>query len=265
MSDDTPTSSLSHREVEAAHHSLQQALSQHRLSGLAAVDTDAEVDNPDAHLQESIMRFYELLRPHIKRSPKLQKYWEGGLADYPADGMPTTVRGAKYYYAESSVGVWQIQVDHDTIIPQQPRTTKGRKVALADGGELPDTPTGWHQRLRLSEYERVYRVQRSPADDVIDGWYTTILQFSILGLRDLDTWEIDETVKLETDPYGSESFMVAEDGGDDNLTKVPDPEPARKLITAARMLIESAVELGALTDYDTADDREAEITYDHLI
>jgi len=257
MSDRRQTSGLSATVVEEAYLNLQKALSVHRTArnkGEAAAPD--HVDDPDVNLQEAVLRFHELLRPYVKDAPGLEEYWEGSVAAHPDDGFEST-EDARRYYLEHSTGCWQLQQQWEPVPVQPAAAQTAGAQALADGGAEPDTLEGWHDMLNLPKTARVGGAVPAPGDDPLDGWFILVFAHSIIGLRDLASWEVEQ----QTVRKHGEGFMA----GETAEATVYDPEPSKKILVAARMLVECAVEMGALAQFDTVDDREAEYPYGGLI
>jgi len=259
--DDGNSGGLTARTVERVHLSLQESLSEFRLAR-DNPGSQAAPDYPGVELQESILRFWELLRPHVRNHGPLEEYWEGAVATYPTKRLHT-VAELKAYYFDKSVGVWQIQVHTDQITPQPlKQQANGSQPAIADGGEL--TAAEWGEALNLNKNERVL------AADTLDGvhWVKTA-RMAVLGLRELDHWQIKRREVREDSSGGFMSGSVKGAGfqGENtgSIKTEPVSEPPQKLLTAARMLVEVAEELGAISTYSIADDREAEIKYEGLI
>lgn len=245
---ETNQSRLSARVVEEGYISLQRTMQTYRQArdqGNAAAGLDPSAD-PVIILQNEVQTFFSLVRPYIKDAPQLEEYWWGALATYP-DTQHRTVDGAFDYYTEHSIGVWQAQ-RHTRIIPSaqlQQQTLDGSNMAHADGGG-PDTLRAWHKLLNISNNIRILNVE-SAADDGIDGYYCLEGRFAVLGLREVQNWQV--TTRKER--VRGEGFMA----GETSDREVLDPEPAMKVETAANMLAEVAEELSAIATFKPRGER----------
>lgn len=247
--DDASSGRVTARVVEEGYVSLQDSMRTYRQArnqGHRAAGLPSDAD-PVILLQDAVETFFELIRPYIKDEPRLSEYWHGGLARHP-DEQHDTPGGAVEYYVENSVGIWQTQ-QHTGAIPagEQPaQTATGAQGAIADGG-VPDSPREWHALLDLPETVRVLRVEPALSDEDFNGWYYQEGRFAIVGLRDVTRWE----VRTHTERERGAGFMA----GETAASETREPEPAAKVETAARMLIEVADELGAIATYEPAGDR----------
>ena len=245
---DGPTHRVSARVIEEGYIQLHESMRTYRqardrgnaVAGLAS-DTD-----PVLVLQDSVQTFFELVRPYLKDEPRLAEYWRGALAQYPDETFHSATEALEYY-VEHSVGVWQTQ-QHTGAIPTarlQKNGSGNTAEALADGGA-----TGlqqWHDALTLPPTVRLLHVEPAFDDEDFDGWYYREGRFAVLGLREVDRWQVRRT----TERVNGEGFM----GGNTATDETVEGEPAAKVETAARMLVEVADELGAIVSYEPSGER----------
>jgi len=234
------------KAVEQAYLSLQDAFRQYRrwrdLGGFEAAEG---AEKPDIALQDSILTFYELLRPYIRNNPSLQMYWKGAIVEYPDNQHPSPA-AAIQYYRENSHGIWQIQ-EHKWSLSQATQQTDsgGSATAVADGGESQneslESLRDWHRMLGLSDSVRILQLTSVDGD-----WMVIEGRFAVLGLRDLDNWRIYENSERSS----GDGFMSSKTSTDTTY----EAEPNRKLETAARMLGEVADKLNVIARFDTSDD-----------
>jgi hypothetical protein len=233
------------KAVEQAYLSLQDAFRKYRrwrdLGGFEAAEG---AEKPDIALQDSILTFYELLRPYIRNNPSLQMYWKGAIVEYP-DSQHTSPAAALQYYRENSHGIWQIQKHEWSLSQATQNAGGGSATAVADGGETnhdsPETLQDWHRALGLSDSVRILQLAA-----IDDDWMVIEGRFAVVGLRDLDNWRIYENNERTT----GDGFMSSKTSTDTSY----EAEPNRKLETAARMLSEVADKLNVIARFDTSDD-----------
>ena len=247
--EETNSGRLSARVVEEGYIRLQEVMQKYRQArdqGNAAAGLQEGLD-PTIPLQNEVQTFFSLIRPYIKGKPQLEEYWWGALATYP-DKPHQSVEAALAYYREHSIGVWQHQKHTKAIeaaqAQQQPIT--GGNHAVADGGEIASF-RDWHHRLNLSNDVRILAVQKTSADDSFDGHYYIEGRFAVLGLREIDDWQI--TTRVERVSGGG--FMA----GETSTNEKREAEPAAKVETAARMLVEVADELSAIATFQPSGER----------
>jgi len=243
--DQTGGADMTARLVEEGYVNLQDTMRVYRQAkhqGSEAAGVDAGTD-PVILLQDAVQTFFELVRPYINNEPRLAEYWRGALAKYP-DRQFRSVAQALEYYREHSVGVWQAQ-DHTQIVHREGAATNGTGTAVADGG-VPDTLADWHNALNLPKTVRMLSVQQ-PDDVDFEGWVYKEGRFAVLGLREVADWEVRQT----TERRSGEGFMA----GETSTTQNREAEPAPKVETAARMLVEVADELNAIASYEPAGER----------
>lgn len=248
MADEDPQNRVTARLVEEGYVSLQDSMRTYRQArnqSNRAAGLDPSTD-PVVVLQDAVQTFYELVRPYLKDEPRLSEYWQGAIAQHP-ERPHATVEQAIEYYREHSVGVWQAQRHTGAVeVAQTQQATLANTDAVADGG-TPDTLDGWHSALGLPRSSRVLSVEPAGDDDDLDGYYYREGRFAVVGLREVGSWRVRERTTRDQ----GDGFMASET----STTTTRDPEPAQKVETAARMLVEVADELGAIVNYEPAGDR----------
>lgn len=228
---------LSARIVEEGYVTLQERMHTYRQArnqGNRAAGLGPDED-PVIILQDAVETFFSLIRPYIEDEPRLREYWRGALAQHPDQHL--TRERAFAYYDEHSTGVWQKQ-PHVFQVPQrlQQQPADGDAAAATDGGQ-PD-PADWHEMLGLSDSVRVLGVSQ--------GYYVEG-RFSVLGLRNIKRWE----VRTHRERQSGNGFMA----GETATRETREPEPAKKVETAAEMLVDVADELNAIASYEPSGDR----------
>jgi len=167
---------------------------------------------------------------------------------YP-DSPHRTVDAALDYYREHSVGVWQGQ-QHTRAVPtealQQQTLGGGGQQAVADGAG-PSSLREWHELLGLSNTVRILGIEPAGDADDLDGYYCLEGRFAVLGLREIGNWRV--TTRKER--AQGDGFMA----GETSTTETREPEPAKKVETAAHMLIDVADELSAIATYKPRGER----------
>jgi len=242
---------VSSEVVEKAYVTLQEKIRiyrQARDQGNHAAGLKPGTE-PVVVLQDAVQTFFQFVRPFIKGDPRMDEYWRGGIAQHPSS-QHRTVEDAKAYYRDNSVGVWQIQVHTGSLSGANSRQQNGQQPAVADGGEITVNdinPGTWHDELQMPPTTRLLRVEPAFGDDEFDGWYYAEGRFSTVGLREIPTW----TVETRQERSSGDGFMAGETGG----REVQDAEPAKKVETAARMLVEVADELEAIATYEPRGER----------
>jgi len=240
---------LSAQVVEEGYIRLQETLQKYRQArdqGNAAAGLKPDAD-PVILLQDEVQTFFSLIRPYINNAPQLEEYWWGALASYP-DQPHRSAEAALDYYREHSVGVWQAQ-QHTRAIPTaalQQQTLDGGGKAVADGAG-PESLRGWHKLLNLPNTVRILGIETSAADEEFEGYYYLEGRFSVLGLRQVANWR----VTTRTERVQGDGFMA----GETSTTETREPEPQRKVETAAHMLIDVADELSAIATYKPRGER----------
>jgi len=245
---DANGSRLSARVVEEAYVRLQKAMQTYRQArdqGNSAAGLAPDRD-PVILLQNEVQTFFSLIRPFVSDAPQLDEYWWGALATYP-EQTHQSIAGAFDYYREHSVGVWQSQ-RHTRAIPTaklQQQGADGSATAVADGAG-PRSLSEWHELLGLSNKMRLLGYE-TQADETFNGYYFIEGRFAVLGLRDIDQWDIT----TKTERTHGDGFMAGETATQE--TRVP--EPAAKVETGARMLVEVADELDAIATFTPRGER----------
>lgn len=246
--DQQPSTQRSAQAVEDAYVALQDHMRTYRQArdqGNHAAGLPPE-KNPVVVLQDAVQTFFQFIRPFVKGDGRLAEYWRGAIATHP-DTQHRTIEDAKAYYLDNSVGVWQIQrhTGNVTIDGDAQQPAGQAQTAVADGGSI--NPGKWHKLLNLPDTTRILRVEPAMEDDPFDGFYYVQARFAVLGLREIPRW----TIGRKTQRTSSGGFM----SGETSTETHADPEPARKVETAARMLIEVADELDAIATYQPRGDQ----------
>lgn len=236
---------VSSEVVEKAYVTLQEKVRiyrQARDQSNHAAGLNPGTD-PVVILQDAVQTFFQFVRPFIKGDPRMAEYWQGAIAQHP-DTQHRTVADAKAYYRDNSVGVWQIQTHTGSLPAATTQQQNGQQPAVADGGNInvaKISPGTWHEELRLPPTTRLLRIEPAFEDDEFEGWYYVEGRFATVGLREVPTW----TVETRKERNSGDGFMAAETSS----RKIQNPEPAKKVETAARMLVEVADELEAIATY----------------
>lgn len=243
---DTPQNRVSARVVEDAYVSLQDRMRTYRQARdqgnhAAGLSPDR---NPVVVLQDAVQTFFEFIRPFIKNEPRLAEYWRGAIATHP-DQQHRSVDAAKGYYRDNSFGVWQIQPHTGSVAAPQLKNERAQQIAATDGGAI--DPGQWHDVLQLPDTTRILRVEPAFDDEQFEGWYYVEGRFAVVGLREIPTWN----VATRTRRTNGDGFMA----GESAVQEQADPEPAGKVETAARMLVEVADELDAIATYSPRGER----------
>lgn len=242
MNEDEPTG-IPTRAIHESYLTLQRAHQDYRRARDRGDDTHHE----QGALQDAVLTFYELLRPHLKHETGLSEYWNGELPDYTGWNFDSAAE-ARAYIRDKGTGVYQIQ--RHTLMDD----LQQRQQVLTDGGngtEQPQSFEDWHNLLGLSwERERLISWQ---AHD--DGVYFQVFRCAVLPLRQLDNWQT--TIRRERTNGGG--FMA----GQTSTTEHREFVNEQKLITGKRLLVEAADKLGALSQFDASKQR-TEITREDL-
>lgn len=207
---DVPT-----RAVHEAYLDMQRALKRHRQ--VSDSGNQAAVEDAHGDVQETVLTFYELLRPHLKQTTGVEGYWHGAPPPYTENGNPPDPDDGK--------GVLHVQ---------------RRRQQFQLNGSNPDdleTLKDWHRELDLATTVRLVGIQQNG-----DGGLVHYDAYQ-LGLRTLDEWRtrFDEQ---ETDVGG---FM----GGKSETEKRRQRVPMPKLRRAARQLGEVASKMKLLSHVET--------------
>lgn len=223
---DEEQSGIPTRAVHEAYLDMQRALKRYRTA--RDKGTPAQVDSAHGDVQESVLTFYELLRPHIKNNDAVKDYWEGELPSYNGNGTPDP---------EDGKGVLQVQQHREALdwedVPID-SNVKSEDLREADLQE-------WHDYLNLNGSVRLTGVMPNQ-----NGLFVSSQRYQI-GMRQLDEWVTDFRTKQ------------TELGGFLGSTKTEEKERVRKNISklkrAARELSDIAEQLGALSEFDASTPR----------
>lgn len=200
--------------IHEAYLDMQRALKSYRQ----AKDRGEQGTVQQAHgeVQEAVLTFYELLRPHLRHEQGVSQYWDGQCPSYNGDGAPPD--------PDDGAGVLQVQETTDVF-------------DLPDNyGEL-ESLDEWHDALGLNGNRRIVGIQGS------DSAVVCALHDYQLGLRNLDDWETKYKRKVE-----SLGGFYAEQKRE---TVERQRVPIDRLKRAARELTSVADELNFLSQTDT--------------
>lgn len=158
--------------TQAIHESyldMQRALKSYRQ----AKDRGDQREVKQAHgeVQEGVLTFFELLRPHIRHEQGVADYWEGTIPEYPGDGSPPDPNDGK------------------AILHIQDRTDV---FDLPDNYQECDGLEDWHDALGLNG-NRVIMGLSGQGDAVVCS-----LQEYQKGLVHLDDWETKYITKTKS-------------------------------------------------------------------
>lgn len=218
VEDDTATG-IPTRAIHEAYLDMQVALKRHRQASDAG--EQAAIDAAHGDVQEAVLTFYELLRPHLKGNPAIDDYWEGEPPSYQGNGDVPTIDDGK--------GILYVQ-----------RRTRQFTLNGTDVDEL-ESLEDWHKAVGLNDDVRVVGVH-------VDG-EVALVQFDAyqLGLRGLDSWRTQMTSsRRELD-----GFMGGKTESTQHRTRVD----MGRLRRAARELSDAAHDLKALSEFDAATPR----------
>lgn len=220
MSVDNPDpSGIPTRALHEAYVDLQRALKRYRT----AKDRGDQRDIDQAHgsVQESVLTFYELLRPYLKNEDAITSYWEGEPPRYKEDGQPPDIEDGK------------------GILQTQRRT---QVVNKPDGLTVEETPLReLHRQLDLNENVRI-----QSAIDNGDTLLVTVESYQ-LGLRNLDEWE----TKYQPKTQDAGGFMKGVTTTQYRRARID----MQRLKRAARELSSVAEQLNALSKFDASKPR----------
>jgi len=230
------------RALHESYLTMQKAHSAFRKVKNEA-DSQGELKAAQADFQEAVLQFFELIRPHLKRNGSMTEFWYGDLPDYP-DRPWQSIEAASRYCQQHGTAVWQLQ--QHTQTSQQSPNVDGGEIAATDGGT--DTLAGWHQRLNLTDYQRVVSVRRE------EGELYWIELRGVCGLQHLDSWDVRKQTRRES----GDGFMSSKTSQTVEFEYV-DPW---KLITAKRVLSEAADKMNLLSQIDIDHDDGAIVNFD---
>lgn len=226
------------RAIHEAYLDMQRALKRYRQ----ATDQGHGSEWQQAHgdVQETVLTFYELLRPHIKHNEAVSDYWDGEPPSYPGNGAPDPEEGE---------GVIQVQTRTETQPITRDMTDEASFEEMAEW-DLRD----WHESLNLNGEVRLRSVH---ADTTEEGQPYVFVQYDSyqLGLRTLDDWQ----TRFRTKQTELGGFVGGTTQTETERQRVAMP----KLKRAARELSEVAERLGALSEFDASTPR-TEITEEDM-
>lgn len=221
--------------MQEAHRNYRQSRDSH-----ATDERQAQRD-----FQDSVLTFYELVRPHLKHEAGLAEYWHGELPPYLGRWWDDAEE-ARRYCRQEGTAVWALQ-KHTNTSASAP--TVNGDVAVADGGQA--TPAEWHDRLNLTEMQRLVSIGKH------EGMLLWIELRATAGLRQLDTWETGKQAKRKQ----GDGFMAGE-----TATNVTYEYVAPwKLVQAKRLLVEVTDKLSLLSDVDFSEPIEAGGKYEDAL
>lgn len=230
------------RAIHESYLNMQQA---HR--GYRRVRDDPARDERPAHadFQDSVLTFYELIRPHLKRKSGMGKFWEGKLPDYPNRPWDSEEQ-ARQFCREYGTAVWGFQKHVQTATRSpNPDGAGSDTAAVADGG---GSLVDWHDQLGLTDKQRIVALEHK--ENII----TWIELRAVAGLKQLDSWDTREVTKREQ----SDGFMAGETTTRTDLKHVP----VWKLTTAKRLLAEAADKMNLLSRVDIDHNDGAIVNFD---
>lgn len=216
------------RAIHESYLDMQRSLTAYRRATDSG--TNKQIEQAHGSVQDSVLAFYELLRPHIKSVNAVDDYWDGKAPPYKTDQVPDPEEGK---------AILQVQKSHDTYSIQQFTSDVSEFQGLRD----------WHDALGLNGNTRLLGVKGMGQNVFIT--YHTYQK----GLRHLDNWQ--------TEYVERESTM----GGFYSHKKETTVERKRvdmdRLKRAARELSDVAEQLGALSHFDATTPR-TEITEEEI-
>lgn len=220
MSQDESHSGIPTRAIHESYLDMQRALKAYR----EAKDAQNQHRMQDAHgdLQQSVLTFYELLRPHLKNESAVKDWWNGKPPNYNHNGTPPDPDDGK--------GVLQVQTENMTI------SLNGEV-----NPEKLSTLEDWHEAIGLNGTTRIVGIAGAG-----DGVFVKKHNYQ-LGLRHLDSWET-KYKRVQKPKSGFMSHKTEE-------TIEKQRIPIDRLRRAARELSEVAEKLGALSDFDASEPR----------
>jgi hypothetical protein len=230
------------RAIHESYLTMQKAHSAFRKVKTEG-DSEGALKAAQADFQEAVLQFFELIRPHLKRNGAMTTFWYGELPDYPNRPW-ASVEAAQQYCQRQGTAVWQLQ-QHTQTSSRSPNVG-GEEIAATDGGT--DTLAGWHDRLNLSEYQRVVSVGRE------DGELYWVELRAVCGLQHLDSWD----VRKQTTRERGDGFMSSKTATTTELEYVA----PWKLVTAKRVLGEAADKMNLLSQIDIDHDDGAIVNFD---
>jgi len=239
MSNDTRDSGIPTRAIHESYLNVQDA---HQEFRRARDSPNRPEDRAQAQFQESVLTFYELLRPHLKRKASLSKFWRGELPRYP-DRWWGSIDEAKRYCKDAGTAIWTLQT-HVQTAAQSPNVSESGE-AMADGG---GSPKQWHDRLQLTDMQRVIAIDNQ------DGMLVWRELRANAGLKRLDSWQTGK----RTQRTQGDGFMAGETAESVELRYVP----AWKLTKAKRLLAEAADKMNLLSRVEIDHEDGAIVNFD---
>lgn len=228
MSQEENTSGIPTRAIHESYLDMQRALQQYRQAKDRA--DSVQVGNAHGSLQETVLTFYEMLRPHIRSNHGVNDWWDGTLPSYPQDGsMPDPDDGK---------AILDIQRRTENLI--------ANNVDLQSCENYKD----YHETLDVADDIRITGIMTNQTQNN-DTVVVIAYQAYQMGLRHLDSWET--TYKTTQQTLGG--FMGSKTKQKQERQRVA----ISKLKRAARELADVAEQLGALSEFDASLDR-TEIT-----
>lgn len=237
--DDTRDTGIPTRAIHEAYLGMQQA---HRDFRRASDDQQRDDSRAHATYQEAVLTLYELVRPHLKRKTGLQQFWNGDLPEYP-DRWWQSIDEAREYCQQYGTAVWALQKHVQTAATSP--NVGGDTVAATDGG---GTPADWHQRLNLTDRQRVVAVD-ADSDPLL--W---VELRATAGLSCLDTWETSQRQRRAS----GDGFM----SGKTSTTVELEYVAPWKLTQAKRLLAEAIDKMSLLSHVDVDHEDGAIVNFD---
>lgn len=226
MPDEENHAGIPTRAIHESYLDMQRSLKRYRK----AKDKGSAAQFDDAHgdVQEAVLTFYEMLRPHIKNNDGVQGYWNGELPRYDGNQPPDPEEGK---------GVLQVQQHNQNI--------SWDKVQFPEDVEVEDLQTlkDWHEVLGLNGSVRLTQVHPNE-----DGVFVSQQRYQ-LGMRELDSWE----TKYQTRQTTIGGFLGGTLEEKEERIRVDMP----KLKRAARELSDVAKEMGYLPQDAIQDNDDA--------
>jgi hypothetical protein len=225
MSAEENHSGIPTRAIHEAYLDMQRSLKAYREA--KDQQHQAAIEQSHGQLQQAVLTFYEMLRPHLRNEAAVRDWWEGRLPSYNGDGKPPDPDEGK--------GILQVQ---------QKREVKPLNGELDNPDNL-STLKEWHDALGLNGEVRLVGIA-GHGDNVLLS-----LEHYQKGLRHLDEWETKYVRKTER----KDGFMADKTEETVERQRIP----IDRLRRAARELADVADKLGALSDFDASETR-TEIT-----
>jgi len=214
MSAEENHSGIPTRAIHESYLDMQRSLKQYR----DAKDRQDQhgIDKSHGELQQNVLTFYELLRPHLKQEKAVEGYWFGRLPSYNRD--PTQPPDP-----EDGEGIIHVQTKRDVV------ELNGQVENVDEFETLKD----WHDALSMNGNTRITGIARNGNMAVVT------LQEYQKGLHHLDQWETKYTRTVRQ----KEGFMS------DKTEKTIERQriPIDRLKRAARELATAADELKFLS------------------